>query len=60
MPLDRLRLFNRCDYFCRERLPVGYCFLSDGESWEKVYEHDGSVFYGYSDGKAIGREFAGR
>lgn len=50
--LDRVLIFNRCDAADRcSRLLV--LLSADGKDWRQAYQHDGSVFYGATDGKPL-------
>jgi hypothetical protein len=52
MTLDRLVLYNRCDL--PERTSRIIVLLStDGRNFEKVYQHDGKTFFGYTDNKPL-------
>jgi hypothetical protein len=53
-PLARIVLWNRCDPGMAERMKDFSLLLSaDGKAWREVYRHDGTVFYGQSDGKPL-------
>ena len=46
--LDRLVLYNRCDFAQRNgRIEVSVS--DDGHVFRRVYQHDGTVFYGFTD-----------
>ncbi len=50
--LDRLELYNRCDIPERaSRILV--LLSSDGRNFKKVYQHDGTPFFGYTDNKPL-------
>jgi hypothetical protein len=50
--LERIELYNRCDI--AERAARIMVLLSDdGKSFRKVYQHDGTVFYGFTDKKPL-------
>lgn len=50
--LSRALIFNRCDAADRAaRLLV--LLSADGKTWRQAYEHDGTVFYGATDGKPL-------
>ena len=58
LPLDRLRLFNRTGFAERaSRLVV--LVSDDGRSFRQVYQHNGTVFFGQSDGKPLEVKLAG-
>lgn len=51
-PLSRALIFNRCD--AADRAAHLLILLSDdGKAWRQVYQHDGTVFYGATDGKPL-------
>ena len=53
-PLARVVLYNRCDPGMAERMKDFSLLLSaDGQAWREVYRHDGTVFYGQTDGKPL-------
>ncbi len=53
-PLGRVVLWNRCDSGMAGRMKDFSLLLSDdGEAWREVYRHDGTVFYGQTDGKPL-------
>lgn len=50
--LDHLLVYNRTDIAARAtRLTV--LVSEDGKEFERVYQHDGTVFFGHSDGKPL-------
>ena len=50
--LDRLTIYNRCDIAERaSRLMV--LVSDDAENFREVYRHDGTVFFGHTDGKPL-------
>ncbi len=50
--IDRIVIYNRCD--TAERLShILVLGSSDGKSWEKIYQHNGTVFYGFTDKKPL-------
>lgn len=51
--LGRLMLFNRCDGFAERNRHLCVLLSDDGRAWRQVYQHNGSVFYGHSDGKPL-------
>jgi len=52
MALDRLVLYNRCDF--PERTSRIIVLLStDGETFRQAYQHDGTAFFGYTDNKPL-------
>jgi len=57
-PIDRIVIYNRCDL--AERTARLIILVSgDGKSFQQVYQHDGSVFYGYTDKKPLVVRLAG-
>ena len=53
--LDHLLIYNRCDDVpaaARARR-VQVLLSDDGRQWKQVYQHDGRVFFGQSDGKPL-------
>ena len=52
LALDRMVLFNRCDIAARNaRIIVS--FSEDGNNFQQAYQHDGTVFYGFTDSKPL-------
>jgi len=52
--LDHVLLWNRCSGACAERNRHLILLLSeDGQTWTEAYQHDGTPFYGFSDGKPL-------
>ncbi|MEI6502932.1 MAG: discoidin domain-containing protein, partial [Armatimonadota bacterium] len=57
--LTHALIFNRCDAADRaSRLMV--LLSDDGKSWRQVYQHDGTVFYGATDGKPLNVPLTGQ
>jgi hypothetical protein len=57
-PLERIAIYNRCDFADRaSRLVV--LISNDAETFEQFYEHDGTVFFGHTDGKPLIVKFNG-
>jgi len=53
-PLDTVVVWNRCDGGCPQRNSHLFILSSeDGTRWEKMYEHDGTPFYGVSGGPPL-------
>jgi len=51
-PLDHVLLYNRND--CAERIAHVLMLLSeDGQNWRRVWQNDGTVFHGATDGKPM-------
>jgi hypothetical protein len=54
MPLDRIVVFNRCDGQVEDRAARLIVLVSDdGKSWRELYRHDGTKFFGQSDGRPL-------
>ncbi|MGQ9697656.1 MAG: HzsA-related protein [Armatimonadota bacterium] len=52
IPIHRIVIYNRCDAADRAaRLTIS--LSDDGKQWLRAYQHDGSSFYGYTDGKPL-------
>ncbi|MGQ9770904.1 MAG: HzsA-related protein [Thermogutta sp.] len=51
--ITKILIFNRCDTVAPRANRLQVLLSADGESWTKVYEHDGTVFYGHTDGKPL-------
>ncbi len=51
--IERVRLFNRCDAFAGRAAHLMLLLSSDGSAWRQAYQHDGTPFYGHSDGKPL-------
>jgi len=57
--LDHALIFNRCD--AADRCSHLLVLLSaDGKDWRQVYQHDGTVFYGATDGKPLSVPLTGQ
>lgn len=52
--VDRLVIYNRCDSNMELRARHLKVIISEhGTEWTEVYQHDGTPFLGYSDGKPL-------
>ena len=51
--LDRMVLYNRCDQCGARNSRIIVLASDDANSWKQLYQHDGTVFYGHSDGKPM-------
>lgn len=51
--LDHALIFNRCDSVADRASRLTVLVSDDGKDFRQVYQHDGSVFYGHSDGKPL-------
>ena len=52
LALDRVVIFNRVDLWSRAR-SITVRLSQDGISWGDAYRHDGTPFYGFTDGKPL-------
>ena len=59
-PLSRLVLFNRCDTCASRNSRILVLLSDDGKSFQQVYEHDGTVFFGHTDKKPLSVSLDGR
>jgi hypothetical protein len=57
--LDRIRIYNRCDHTAGRIARLEVLISEDGRGFKRVYQHNGSVFYGYTDGKPLSVELGG-
>jgi len=54
LPLARAVIYNRCDGNVEDRAGRLTVLLStDGKTWTEVYRHDGTKFFGYTDGRPL-------
>ncbi len=51
-PLDRIVIFNRVGLWERART-ITVHLSDDGNTWNEVYRHDGSEFYGHEKGEPL-------
>jgi hypothetical protein len=51
-PIRRVAVYNRCDLADRAAR-LSLLVSADGRAWREVYRHDGTVFYGATDGKPL-------
>ena len=56
--IDRLVLYNRCD-LAERNARILVSLSDDGKAFKQVYQHNGSVFYGFSDKKPLEVKLAG-
>jgi hypothetical protein len=57
-PLERIAIYNRCDFADRaSRLAV--LISDDAETFRQFYKHDGTAFFGHTDGKPLVVKFNG-
>ena len=57
--LGRVLVYNRCDDIWVRAAHLMLQVSEDGEAWRTVYRHDGSRFYGATDGKPLAIELRG-
>ena len=60
MPLDQIHVYNRCDHTADRASRLKILLSEDGNQWEQVYQHDGTVFYGFTDGKPLVLNLGGK
>ena len=53
VPLDEVLIFNRCDGSPTRALQLIVLLSDDGKTWNKVYQHDGTLFLGHPDKKPL-------
>jgi hypothetical protein len=51
--LDRVVIYNRCDAFPERNSRLRVLLSGDGQQFRQAYRHDGTVFYGATDGKPL-------
>ena len=51
--LDRVVIYNRCDAFSERTSRLLVLLSRDGRQFRQVYQHNGTVFYGATDGKPL-------
>ena len=60
-PLGRIVVYNRCDGKVEERTGRLEVLLSDdGKTWQPLYRHDGTKFFGQTGGPPLTVEAAGK
>ena len=59
VPLEELLVFNRCDGSQRRALRLQILVSADGNRWDPVYQHDGTLFLGHSDNHPLSVDLAG-
>ena len=57
--LDQVLIYNRCDNSMERASRLKVLLSEDGESWKQVYQHDGTIFYGFSDKKPLKVQLGG-
>ena len=60
MSLDQVHVYNRCDHTVGRASRLLVLLSEEGKQWEQVYQHDGTVFYGYTDGKPLAVNLEGK
>lgn len=54
VPVGQIRIYNRCDdIFAARASHLKVLFSEDGERFQQVYQHDGTLFLGYPDAKPL-------
>jgi hypothetical protein len=53
LPLNRLRIYNRCDHTANRAVRLKVLRSEDGTVFRQAYEHDGTTFHGAPDGKPL-------
>jgi len=48
-----VRVYNRCGDMAPRASALEVLRSADAEQWEEVYRHDGTVFFGHSDGRPL-------
>ncbi|MCY2994592.1 MAG: discoidin domain-containing protein [Planctomycetota bacterium] len=51
--IDRVVLYNRCDGCGARNVRIILWLSDDGKNFRQVYQHDGTIFYGKTDGKPL-------
>ena len=51
--LDRVVLYNRCDGMAGRNARIMVLVSDDARSFRQVYQHDGTIFYGFEDGDEV-------
>jgi len=59
-PIDRVVLHNRCDACGDRNRSIEVLLSEDGSQWHKVYQHDGTLFYGGQVGPPLVVKLGGR
>ena len=53
VPLEEVLIFNRCDGSQARALQLMVLLSDDGKTWNKVYQHDGTLFLGHPDKRPL-------
>ena len=59
-PLDRVVIYNRCDHTAGRAARLAVLLSEGGRDFQRVYQHDGTVFQGQPDGKPLVVTLAGK
>lgn len=51
--LEEVLVYNRCDTVANRASRLQVLVSLDGRQWQQVYQHDGTVFYGFTDSKPL-------
>ena len=51
--LDHIIIYNRSDFGAERAARLKVLVSEDGQQWQQIYEHDGSVFLGRADQKPL-------
>ena len=51
--LDRVVLYNRCDAMAGRNARIMILVSEDARSFRQVYQHNGTIFYGFTDKKPL-------
>lgn len=57
--LDRVVIWNRCDGCAARNARILVSASDDAKTWKQLYQHNGTVFYGQTDGKPLSVPLAG-
>jgi hypothetical protein len=61
LPLGRIVIYNRCDGEVEERAArVAVLLSDDGKTWQQVYQHDGTKFFGQTGGPPLTVDAGGK
>lgn len=58
-PLERVVLYNRCDTCAGRNARILVLLSNDGKAFQQAYQHDGTVFYGFTDKKPLSADLKG-
>lgn len=51
--VESIVVYNRCDTVASRAARLQVLISSDARQWTQVYQHDGTVFYGFTDGRPL-------